>query len=226
MHAGYGYTHLVSRRRRIRFKARDGLRSASSSRYLPPGELRARTACVVRAQHGVEGLSSRPTWPRSSSAAYIDPLLDVLLDEADEFVPAWEWDLWNRTAARWQITIMRHVGTTLRTAPASRAAGLHFGPHTTSWFCRWRSWRGRFGFWDDLAGDVDGINYQTVPDWTTQELQDRMVDISSGSSARTATRYKFRMWEDQATKQLLGAPRGADDGDARGYYWRCARTTT
>jgi hypothetical protein len=208
-YAGYGYTHLY-------LSPPDSIQGAGRTL----GQF-VDTCRLVRSYGLWVGLNMaskvyQPAYMDPEQfAAYIDPLLDVLLDEADEFVPAWEWDLWNRTAPD-AITIMRHVGQ--RAHGAGKSCWLHFGPHTTSWFADGDP-RGRFGFWDDLAGDVDGINYQSVPDWTTQELQDRMVD-TLWQFGQDGNRYKFRMWEDQATKQFWGHA-SADDGDARGYYSVC-----
>jgi hypothetical protein len=208
-YAGYGYTHL----------------------YLsPPDSIQgygftvddlANTCRLVRSYGLYVGLNLASKYFQPSNmdpdqfAAYVDPLLDVLLDEADEFVPAWEWNLWNRTAPD-AITIMRHIGQ--RAHAAGKTCWLHFGPHVTSWFADGDP-RGRFGFWDDLEGDVDGINYQSDPNWTTQELADRMVD-TLWQFGDDGNRYKFRLWEDKATQQY-GGYATPDDGDARGYYGAC-----
>jgi hypothetical protein len=147
--------------------------------------------------------------------AYVDPLLDALLDEADEFVPAWEMNLYNTPGAT-NVAICRHVGQ--RAHAAGKSAWLHFSPHVTSWFADGDP-RGRFGYWDDLEGDVDGINYQTNPEWTTQEMCDRMVD-TLWQFGEDGNRYKFRLWEDKATQQYNGHAT-PDDGDARGYLGCC-----
>ena len=213
-YAGYGYTHLY-------LSPPDSLNGAGKSM-----DEFVETCRLVRSYGLYVGLNmaSKYFQPRDMDpdqfAAYVDPLLDVLLDEADEFVPAWEWDLWNRTAPD-AITIMRHIGQ--RAHGAGKTCWLHFGPHTTSWF-KDGDPRGRFGFWDDLEGDVDGINYQTIPDWTTQEMADRMVD-TLWQFGEDGNRYKFRLWEDQATKQF-GGYATPDDGDARGYLRGAAPTTT
>lgn len=208
-YAGYGYTHLY-------LSPPDSLNGAGKTL-----DEFVDTCRLVRSYGLYVGLNMASKYFQPSLMepdafiAYLDPLLDVLLDEADEIVPAWEWDLWCITAPG-AITIMRHVGQ--RCHAAGKTCWLHFGPHTTSWFADGDP-RGRFGFWDDLAGDVDGINYQTMPDWTTKELQDRMVD-TLWQFGQDGNRYKFRMWEDQATKQYAGYAT-PDDGDARGYYSAC-----
>ena len=209
-YCGYGYTHLY-------LSPPDSLNGAGKSI-----EAFIDTCRLVRSYGLYVGLNmaSKYFQPRDMDpqqfAAYVDPLLDRLLDEADEFVPAWEWDLWNRTAPD-AITIMRHIGQ--RAHGAGKSCWLHFGPHTTSWF-KDGDPRGRFGFWDDLEGDVDGINYQTFPTWTTQEMCDRMVD-TLWQFGEDGNRYKMRLWEDQATAQYHGDAT-PDDGDARGYYGCCA----
>jgi hypothetical protein len=209
-YAGYGYTHLT-------LSPPDSIQGAGRTlaQFVETVQLVKSYGlyCAVN-------LASKVYQPRDMNPAqfqaYVDPLLDALLEHADEFVPAWEWDLWNRTAPD-AITIMRHIGQ--RAHKAGKSCWLHFGPHTTSWFADGDP-RGRFGFWDDLQGDVDGINYQTVPDWTTQEMADRMVD-TLWQFGQDGNRYKFRMWEDQATKQFNGHA-DENDGDARGYLAVCA----
>ena len=213
-YAGYGYTHLY-------LSPPDSLAPVDAGGAGQTLDQFVRTCRLVRSYGLYVGLNMaskvyQPAYMDPAQfAAYIDPLLDVLLDEADEFVPAWEWNLWNRTAPD-AITMQRHVGQ--RAHAAGKTAWLHFSPHVTSWFADGDP-RGRFGYWDDLQGDVDGINYQTDPNWTTQELQDRMVD-TLWQFGQDGNRYKFRMWEDQATKQFWGQAT-ADDGDARGYYSVC-----
>ena len=143
--------------------------------------------------------------------AYPGPLLDALLPEADEFCPFWEGNLYN-IPGQVHVDITRYVGQ--RCHAAGKSCWLHFSPHVTSWFADGDP-RGRFGFWDDLEGDCDGINYQTNPEWTTQEMADRMVD-TLWQFGEDGNRYKFRLWEDKATQQYWGHAT-PDDGDARGY---------
>ena len=152
-YAGFGYTHLY-------LSPPDSLNGAGKSI-----DDFVKTCRLVRSYGLYVGVNLASKYFQPSLMepeefiAYLDPLLDALLDEADEFVPAWEWDLWCITAPG-AITIQRHVGQ--RAHGAGKSCWLHFGPHTTSWFADGDP-RGRFGYWDDLAGDVDGINYQIDP---------------------------------------------------------------
>lgn len=208
-YAGYGYTHFY-------LSPPDSIQGAGKTlaQFVDTCELVKSYGLLV----GLN-LASKVYQPANMAPepfiAYLDPLLDALLEVGDEFVPAWEWNLWNRTAPD-AITIMRHVGQ--RAHGAGKTSWLHFGPHTTSWF-KDGDPRGRFGFWDDLAGDVNGINYQSDPYWTTRELQDRMVD-TLWQFGESKYDYKMRMWEDQATKQFNGHA-DENDGDARGYLSCC-----
>ena len=147
--------------------------------------------------------------------AYVDPLLEALLPVADEFVPFWEGNLYN-IPGETHVNIARYVGQ--HAHAAGKSAWLHFSPHVTSWFADGDP-RGRFGFWDDLAGDINGLNYQSNPEWTTQELMDRLVD-TLWQFGEGGNLYKLRMWEDKATQQYNGHAT-PDDGDARGYLTAC-----
>ena len=132
-YAGYGYTHLY-------LSPPDSIQGAGRTL----GQF-VDTCRLVRSYGLWVGLNMaskvyQPAYMDPEQfAAYIDPLLDVLLDEADEFVPAWEWDLWNRTAPD-AVTIMRHRRAARARRRQSRA-GCTSARIPTSWFCRWRSAR-------------------------------------------------------------------------------------
>jgi len=129
-------------------------------------------------------------------ADYADPIMDALIAAkvVDEFSLAWEMNLWN-TPGQPLIDALRHCGQ------KAHAAGLtswqHFSPHYTSWFADGDE-RGRFGWYDDLANDVDGINYQTMgPAWSPQMMQARCVDTLYQFGQR-GNDYLFRLEEDLA----------------------------
>jgi hypothetical protein len=176
--------------------------------------------------------------------AYVDPLLDALLEVGDEF-SIWEYDLWNLTAPT-AVSVWRHVGE--RAHAAGKSCWLHFSPHVTSWFKDGDD-RGRFGFYDDLGTTINGINYQGHFDWTSQDASDRAVD-TLWQFAQQPHGHKFRYWEDIAILQFDGNPQSyyegqlladgsmipagdprigtargpgmtPEDGDCRGYYLSC-----
>lgn len=134
-------------------------------------------------------------------ADFVDPVFEALVKAkaVDEVSLGWELNLWN-TPGKPLIDALRHLGQ------QAHAAGLsswqHFSPHYTSWFADGDG-RGRFGWYDDLAGDVDGIDYQTMgANWSPQMLQARIVDTLWDFGQRDAAAgrvvYKFRMEEDLA----------------------------
>jgi hypothetical protein len=130
-------------------------------------------------------------------ADWADPIMEALIKAkaVDEFSIAWEMNLWN-TPGEPTINALKHAGQ------IAHAAGLsnwcHFGPHVTSWF-KDQDPRGRFGFWDDLSPDVNGINYQTYgAQWSHQMVQARIVD-SLWQFGERSDGVKFRMEEDYAT---------------------------
>jgi len=204
-YAGYGYTHLY-------LSAADSLASPVQPPTAPPGAGRTLgqfvSTCELVKQYvpyvGVM-LGSKYFQPGNMDptqwAAYADPLLDALLPVVDEVVPAWEWDLWNRTAPD-AITAIKHIGDRCHAAGVS--CWLHFSPHVTSWFQDGDP-RGRFGWYDDLNTSIDGLNYQGISDWTTQDAADRAVD-TLWQFAQQPYGHKFRYWEDLAFWMFDGTP--------------------
>lgn len=159
--------------------------------------------------------------------AYLDPLLEAFLPIADEF-SIWEFDLWCRTAPD-GVAIWKYLGD--RCHAAGRSCWLHFSPHYTSWQADGDD-RGRFGWYDDLNTSIDGLNYQGVSNWTTRDLQDRMVD-TLWLFGTQGWGHKLRLFEDVASLEYdgksqsddAGVARGPgvtpDDANARGYYGCC-----
>jgi hypothetical protein len=128
--------------------------------------------------------------------AFVDPVIDALVREAvvDELLAGWEMNLWN-TPGQVIIDTFRHVGQRARAAGLS--SWMHFSPHVTSWFADGDP-RGRFGFYDDLKGDVDGVDYQSMgPYRSPAMLQARIVDSLWVFGTRSDN-LRFRLWEDYA----------------------------
>jgi hypothetical protein len=96
---------------------------------------------------------------------------------------------------------------------------MHYSPHVTSWFADGDP-AGRFGFYDSLGTDVDGINYQTQPSWLIDEMQARIVD-SLWQFGTEKTPHKFRLWEDLAFTCFDHNPPTEADCDQRGYAGVC-----
>jgi hypothetical protein len=167
-------------------------------------------------------LGSKAFQPRDQSVAqwitYVDPIMDALIaaNAVDEFVPAWEWDLFNVPGAV-TIQVFKHIGQ--KAHAAGKSCWLHFSAEKTSWFAD-RDPRGRYGFYDDLGGDVDGLMYQTVPTWSIGETQARIVDTLI-QFARQGNRHKFRFYEDQGALMFDNDRPNEDDANLRGYLACC-----
>jgi hypothetical protein len=224
-YAGYGYTHLT-------------LSPPDSIQGMGFTLAQFKDTCKRVKQYVpylALNLASKLYQPRDMSPAafqaYVDPLLDALLDIGDEFVPAWEYDLWNVPGPN-AVTIHKHVGD--RAHAAGKTCWQHYSAHVTSWFADGDP-RGRFGWYDDLNYSTDGINYQGDPNWTTQDACDRAVD-TLWQFAQQPYGHKFRYWEDLATLIFDGASQadlidGAwvargpgmtpEDADCRGWYLAC-----
>ena len=153
----------------------------------------------------------------------VGPLLDALLAArvVDELIPGFEFDAFN-VPGQTTVEIFKWVGRTGHQSGVSCWA--HFYPHVTAWFAD-NDPRGRFGFWDDLGLDVDGLNYQADASWSVPELQARIVD-SLWPFGEAGNLHKFRLCEDQAIRQFSGYPINNPhpdelDGAQRGFYGCC-----
>src|SRR5438094_964636 len=104
----------------------------------------------------------------------VGPIMEALFAAkvVDELIPAFEMDSFN-VAGRPTIEYSKWVGKQAHAHGCS--CWLHFFPEHTSWFADGDP-RGRFGFWDDLGEDVDGLCYQSDPSWDVPMLQARIVD--------------------------------------------------
>lgn len=232
-----GYTH-------VKLSAADSMGRVDNGDDSPPGNNRSLDQFVetcARVKH--DGLAVqvmlaskyfRPDrqqggW-RSPSfdeyCAWADPIMDALIAAGvlDEVIPGWEWDLWNNrqpdgrdNAGKITIDICKHVGRKAHAAGAS--CWLHFSSEKTAWFEDGEK-RGRYGFWDDLGADVDGLNYQTVPTWTMEETQARIVDTLH-QFGEQGNVHKFRFDEDQASLMWDNDRPDEDDANQRGFLACC-----
>jgi hypothetical protein len=168
-------------------------------------------------------------------ADWSGPILEQLIAAKvlDEVIPGWEWNLWN-TPGLESINAYRFIGTMAHQAGIS--CWQHFAPHYTSWQADGDD-RGRFGWYDDLAGYVDGLNYQTMgPSWSPQMLQARMVDTlwlfgerGNDFKMRLDEDYAFFMWDsdawtgvvDEIPGNVQTLPTTPDDANLRSYIGCC-----
>ncbi len=180
-------------------------------------------------QYVVVSLASKVYDPRDMTLQQyqdrIGPLLSALLAArvVDEVIPAFEMDSFN-VPGETTVSIIKWVGQTAH--PHGVSNWCHFYPHVTAWFADGDP-RGRFGFWEDLGTDCDGIDYQADSSWDVPELQSRIVD-SLWTFGEHGNLHKFRWCEDQAIRQFSGHPWGSGsehpnelDGSQRGFYACC-----
>ena len=198
--AGYGYTHLT-------LSYADSTGPINMPPNAPPGAGRTleqflETCALVKryVPYCRVMLGSKYFQPNFMTAdqwkAFVDPVIDALRREAvvDELLAGWEMNLWN-TPGQPIIDTFRHVGQRARAAGLS--SWMHFSPHVTSWFADGDP-RGRFGFYDDLKGDVDGVDYQSMgPYWSPAMLQARINDSLWVFGTRSDN-LRMRLWEDFA----------------------------
>lgn len=200
--AGFGYTHTL-------LSADDSMGPVDNGPYSPPGFGRTlqqfvRSCGVAKTwvPYVKVMLGSKYFSPKNMSfedyKAKFEPIIDALLDAGvvDEINPFWEGDYWLTPGAD-TINILRWVGQKCR--PRGVSVWAHFSPHVTAWF-KDGDPRGRLGFWQDLAGDINGIDYQSQGAyWSAGMYQARAVDTlwQFGTDLRPLL-YKFRGMEDNA----------------------------
>lgn len=221
-YAGYGYTHF-------RLSLPDSLASPQQPPDKPPGAGRTLDQFIqtckqvqsyglyCRVMLGSKYYTAHDMDP-GAWRAYANPLLDRLFAEkaADEITPGWEWDLWN-VPGPWTIETFRHIGQ--RCHAQGISCWMHYSPHVTSWFADGDP-RGRFGFYTDLAGDVDGIDYQGQAEWKIDEMQARIVD-SLWQFGEGGNVYKFRFDEDVAIDMFSKDHPNEDEANQRGFAACC-----
>lgn len=167
------------------------------------------------------GLNSKDFDPRDQTPAQwkerLDPLFDALNAQkaADEYA-VWEWDSHNVPGVP-TIEALKYMGR--RSHEADASFWIHFYPEHTSWFADGDP-RGRFGFYDDLGTDVNGLQYQAVGTWTIQELQARIVD-SLSQFGRQGNRHKFRMFERGASLSFSNDHPTEDEESLMGFLSCC-----
>lgn len=160
----------------------------------------------------IVNLGSKVFDPRDQSLREWQARVDLVIDQltmhraVDELIPAFEMDSFNIPGGP-TIQYSKWVGQKAHAAGVS--CWLHFFPEHTSWFADGDS-RGRFGFWDDLGADVDGLCYQSMGlAWDVPFLQAKIVDTLS-QFGRQGNIHKFRLMEDLASAQFSGVPTGSD----------------
>lgn len=232
LYAGYGYTHF-------KLSLADSMGKIDNGSNSPPGNGKTLDqfieTCLLVKRYvpycqvmlgskyfaDFEGRAGHcPNFMTAQQwADWSDPLIDALIKAkaVDEILLGWEWNLWN-TPGETTINAFRHCGQKAHAAGLS--SWMHFGPHVTSWFADGDP-RGRFGFYDDLKNDVDGINYQTQGTaWDNKEMQDRIVDTLWQFGER-GNDYLFRFDEDYATFMWNNDKPDSDDANLRCYLACC-----
>jgi hypothetical protein len=218
----YGYTHVIQ-------SAADSMGPLAAAPNCPPGAGQTLdqfvATCKMIKDAGlfvIVFLGSKCFQPRDMNLAqwiaYADPIMDALLaaNVVDEFVPGWEWDLFN-VPGKTTTDVFKHIGQ--KAHAAGKSCWIHFSPEKTSWFADGDN-RGRFGFYDDLGTDVDGLMYQTIPTWSISDTQARIVDTLH-QFGQQGNRQKFRFYEDQAALMFSRDKPDETDADMRGFLACC-----
>jgi hypothetical protein len=149
--------------------------------------------------------------------ARVQPILDALLnaDAADEFVPAWEYDLFNRDGT-WAIEYPRWVG--VRVHSAGKSCWMHFSTHVTSWHPQ-----GRFYYWSELGDAVDGLHYQGDATWDIATYQARLVDTLKQFGEEPGQPHKLRATEIEASAEFSVNRPDENDASLMGFLLCCTR---
>lgn len=146
------------------------------------------------------------------------PIMEPLIRAkvVDEFIPGWEWNLWN-TPGPITIEVFKSIGQFAHDSGCS--CWMHFSSEYTSWYADGEP-RQRFGFYDDIYPDIDGIMYQGVSNWDVEMVQARIVD-TLWQFGTGGNRFKFRFFEDVASLMFDHDRPNEDDADLRGYLACC-----
>jgi hypothetical protein len=168
----------------------------------------------------------------SQLVSYFGSIVDKLLqaNACEEFTPGGEWDLWN-VPGEPTITFAKWVGQQAHSA--GKKCYLHFSTHVTSWFADGDP-RGRYGFWDDVGGDVDGLDYQAVPIlfntpvdhnsyWDIGDFQARLVDTLHQFEAQ-GNRHIMRACEFAAMPSFTQDHPNELEHDSIGFLACCTRS--
>lgn len=150
---------------------------------------------------------------------YAFPIMDALTSAnvVDEFVPAWEMDLFN-VPGDTTLRICKEIGAHAHAAGCS--CWLHFSTHVTAWFADGDR-RGRYGWWADLGADVDGLNYQGDGNWTANEWQARLVDTLSQFGSQ-GNAHKLRAFERLGDRMFDNPTPTEADANLDAYLACCA----
>lgn len=163
-------------------------------------------------------LGSKLYQPANMSAdqycAYAFPLMDALNGVVDEYCPAWEMDLWN-IAGQTNLDINKRIGDRAHQQGAS--CWLHFSTHVTWWG---QDGTDRFKYWNDLGGDVDGLDYQGDSGWSAAEWQARIVDTLHQFGTQ-GNQHKIRAFERLGTLLFDHPTPTEDDANLDGYLACC-----
>jgi hypothetical protein len=147
----------------------------------------------------------------------------------DEYTPGGEWDLAN-VPGEPTITFWKWVGA--RAHEVGATCWGHLSSERTSWFEDGDP-RTRWGFWDDLGDDCDGLDYQAmlVPfnvrprpphEWDIGEFQARLVNTLE-QFGRQGNRHKLRAMEFSALLSFTQPHPNEDEHDALGFLAACTR---
>lgn len=220
LYAGYGYTHLL-------LSYADSCGPVDNGPQSPPGNARTLDQFIETCRLVKQYvpfckvmIGSKYFQPKDMSAQqwadFADPILLKLFEAkaADEVTLGWEWNLWN-VPGDTTITAFQHAGQLCHEHGVS--FWQHYSPHVTAWFADGSN---RFDFYGAIAGDVDGIDYQTDPYWSMSETQARCVDTLWQFGER-GNDFVFRFFEDQAVLMFDNDHPDEDDANLRGYNACC-----
>jgi hypothetical protein len=211
-HAGYGYTHFLLSEADSRF----GPSHLSIQGLVDLAGKVKRVMPYVTMAIGSKVYNPKDMTPQQW-ADYAGPIMEALIAAkvVDEFT-VWEWNLWNKEGKP-SIDTFKWFGKTAHSGGCS--FWLHFSTHVTSWFADGDP-RGRFGFYDDLGTDVDGINYQSDPAWDIGDLQARIVDTLWQFGIQ-GNRHKFRAFELDASRMFMNEHPNEDEANRTGFLACC-----
>lgn len=167
---------------------------------------------------GSKGLTPRDQnpdqyWARNGVVA------DALLNAGcvDEFIPGFEWNLWN-VPGDWTIETFQRLGDLGHSADVT--TGMHFSTGVTGW---WSAGSNRFDFSRQMVGHIDVLNYQGDPVWDVPTYQARICDTLRDDPTYAAGLIDMRDFERDAAAEFSNDQPDEAATALRGYLMQCTR---
>jgi len=133
----------------------------------------------------------------------------------DEFIPGFEWNLWNVPGDS-TIEIFQRLGDLGNSAGVPTY--MHFSTGVPGW---WAAGSNRFEFSQAMVGHVAGLNYQGDPAWDVPTYQARICDTLRDDPTYASGQLDMRDFERDASAEFDHDQPDEAATALRGYLMQC-----